>query len=356
MYAASHGAVNGLSALVQVGADVSIEVPPGATALTLAATNGKAAAVQSLVSLRAEVDQETQLEYTYHFPMGRDKVEVRGSTALICSIASFQDHVCKLLLGSLKAQPEFEDKYGRTVLMSAVTAENLSTMTDLVNSGADPNRMTDQDITPLIHAALLNKPKATRALRQLGADTYLESQCYGTPAMAAADKGNVEALEALFDGEVAGMGIDQESRRGMTALTHACKANSVPAIKRLVELKASVDKGTRYDEAPLDICLLYKSMDAMEVLLNARANPDRLSKYGITPTEVSMSMGDRDIIKLLVTAYRPSERDKATMARLAAKPFSAKELAMKEMLEYAEEFYEEHDRMWGVNSGYESLI
>ena len=43
------------------------------------------------------------------FPMGRDKIEVRGSTALICSIASFQDHVSALFLRELGAAPEHND-------------------------------------------------------------------------------------------------------------------------------------------------------------------------------------------------------------------------------------------------------
>ena len=41
---------------------------------------------------------------------------------------------------------------------------------------------------------------------------------------------------------------------------------------------------------------------------------------------------------------------------LENKIHDSKELAMKEMNEYSEAFYKEHDRMWGPNTGYISLI
>ena len=134
----------------------------------------------------------------------------------------------------------------------------------------------------------------------------------------------------------------------MLVLIGDLQANQTHIIKRLLELKASVDKATRYDETPLDICMLFKSVDALQFLLNARADPDRLTRYGLTPTVQSMTNGDREIISLLVTAWRPSDRDKARIANLARQPYSAKELALAEMAEYTEAFYKEHDRMWGV--------
>ena len=94
----------------------------------------------------------------------------------------------------------------------------------------------------------------------------------------------------------------------------------------------------------------------MKVLLNAKANPDRLSKYGLTPTQVSLSMGDKEIISMMLTAYRPNSRDRARQRKLEEKPFNGKENALREMIDYAEHFYAEHDRMWGPDTGYESLI
>ena len=73
--------------------------------------------------------------------MGRDKIEVRGSTALICSIASFQDHVSALFLRELGAAPEFEDRTGRTVLMAAVSADNLSIIRELIHAKVSPSRL-----------------------------------------------------------------------------------------------------------------------------------------------------------------------------------------------------------------------
>ena len=53
---------------------------------------------------------------------------------------------------------------------------------------------------------------------------------------------------------------------------------------------------------------------------------------------------------------RPTEREKQRLEILNRKVYSSKELAMKEMNEYSEAFYKEHDRMWGPKTGYVSLI
>jgi len=358
MYAASHGSVEGITALIECGADLSIEAPPGATALMFAATCGKAEAVKTLVANGAIVDQETQLDRHFPFPMGREKVEVRGSTALICSIASLQDHVSELFLRSLGAAPEYEDKFGQTVLMTAVSANNLSVIKELCVARADPNRMTSQHLTALIHAAWTNKPLAVATLRQMGANPDIESQRFGTALMAAAEAGSIASLDTLLDGEVVATGISRESRRGMTALNSACKANNVDVVKRLCEHKADLNSGTRFDETPIDMCVLFKSLDALRMLLDLRANPDRLNRYKLTSTQMALGSGGKDVIELLVKAYRPNEREQHRMElynRNKAR-FNARELAMAENTAYSEAFYAEHDRMWGPHTGYESLL
>jgi len=324
-----------------------------------AATTGKAEVCKVLVENGSPIDQETQLDTTnefYKFPMGREKIEVRGSTALICSIASFQDHVSQLFLRQCNAQPEYEDQYGRTVLMAAVAADNLSIIKELCYAKANPNRMTEKHITALIHAGRENKPRAVATLRQMGADTGVESQRYGTALMAAAEEGNVEALDALVDGEVVFDGVDRESRRGMTALTTACKSDDPKLVQQLLFHKADINKGTRYDETPMDMCVLFKSMKALKYLINAKANPDRLNRYGLTTTQTAMRIGDKDLITDLVLAYRPTLREQKRIELLSKPVHNTKDLAMVEMNEYSEAFYKEHDRMWGPNTGYESLI
>lgn len=134
------------------------------------------------------------------------------------------------------------------------------------------------------------------------------------------------------------------------------QANQPEVVKHLIHMKAPVDQGTRFDETPLDICLLYKSCDALAELLKSKANPDRLNRFGITPTQVAMMSGDRQLIQMLVQAYRPSERDLQRIAALDNKSYNSRELAMKEQSEYSEAFYKEHDRMWGPYSGHTSII
>ena len=65
-----------------------------------------------------------------------------------------------------------------------------------------------------------------------------------------------------------------------------------------------------------------------------------------------LTRGLRDVLELL----RPTEREKQRLEILNRKVYSSKELAMKEMNEYSEAFYKEHDRMWGPKTGYVSLI
>ena len=63
MYAAAHGAVSGILALLECGADAGVECLPGATALMFASTQGYKEAARTLVEVgRASVAQETQLD------------------------------------------------------------------------------------------------------------------------------------------------------------------------------------------------------------------------------------------------------------------------------------------------------
>jgi len=101
--------------------------------------------------------------------------------------------------------------------------------------------MTDNHRTALIHAGIYNRPRAVATLRQLNADTRIESQIYGTALMAAAEHGSVEATDALMEGEVVSNSVDRESRRGMTALTTACKVDNALMVEHLIHHKATVN-------------------------------------------------------------------------------------------------------------------
>ena len=144
----------------------------------------------------------------------------------------------------------------------------------------------------------------------------------------------------------------------LTLLSPIHQANNVDVVKRLCEHKADLNSGTRFDETPIDMCVLFKSLDALRMLLDLRANPDRLNRYKLTSTQMALGSGGKDVIELLVKAYRPNEREQHRMElynRNKAR-FNARELAMAENTAYSEAFYAEHDRMWGPHTGYESLL
>jgi len=55
-------------------------------------------------------------------------------------------------------------------------------------------------------------------------------------------------------------------------------------------------------------------------------------------------------------AYRPTERERKRIALLSKRVHNSKDLAMREMANYSEAFYKEHDRMWGPGTGYAYII
>jgi len=303
MYAACFGSNDGISQLIYSRADPTIETYPGQTAATLAATKGHLTSVRALVESGVDVNQQTQLFKPETVRVGSCEVALKGQTALICAIASFQDRTASMIIEELKADVELETTAGVTTLMAAADAQNTSMLQMLVQAKADPNRQTRLHSTALIHAAELDRATSISVLRQLGADPFHESHRFGTALIVASQSGHSASVTALAESELqAAGGIDQETRSGMTALTSAGVANQDGVISLLLQHKAAADRATCYDLTALEICIKSKSHKSIDSMLRHGADPDRPGRFGGNPRVQALETGDRQVITRLVRA------------------------------------------------------
>ena len=77
--------------------------------------------------------------------------------------------------GGARSGVEMKDKYGRTPLASAASAEQLAVVRLLAEQGADVDTENKQGATPLLVAVKEDKPKVVELLLSLGAEEDVEN-------------------------------------------------------------------------------------------------------------------------------------------------------------------------------------
>ena len=77
--------------------------------------------------------------------------------------------------GGARSGVEMKDKYGRTPLASAASAEQLAVVRLLAEQGADVDTENKQGATPLLVAVKDDKPKVVELLLSLGAEEDVEN-------------------------------------------------------------------------------------------------------------------------------------------------------------------------------------
>merc|ERR1711865_854495 len=220
LVASEEGNVVKLSALLAVGASVTVMDKNGCSPLTLAAWGGHSDSVDKLLDAGSKVDHT---DYAGRTPLMR---------------ASQWGHTCAVeRLVSRRARVDAADSNGCTALTLAAQWGHHDTIEALIAAGATVDRQDKNDCTPLTWAAREGRHQVIERLLAAGASVDQKNNDGRTALMRAAYEGRTEVIERLLD---AGAVADLADKNGCTALMHAADGGHSEAIGRLLAVGANI--------------------------------------------------------------------------------------------------------------------
>ena len=221
-------------------------------------------------------------------------------------------------------------------LYDVITDDDIDLVTNLVSSGADPNKPTgDLSRTPLHHAAHLNHAHIVPILLKHGAITNIQDRSGDTPLHLAAWAGNVEALSAILSHSqnaeidylsgrdaysplwcaISASHIDaarlllkhgarvslRSSSSGMMVLHQAAVTGQSAMCELLLEKGgANVDAVDEDGQTALHYAAATGSVGCVRVLLQAGAGVDVKQSLGLTPAHWAAHKGHCEVLGLLM--------------------------------------------------------
>ncbi|KAL0633695.1 hypothetical protein Q9L58_007418 [Maublancomyces gigas] len=185
-----------------------------------------------------------------------------------------------------------------TTLQCAVLSGNLTTVTHVLNSGADINRTSDHNgCTPLALACVISDEPVAHLLidrgARLGADVLVT----------AAYRCVLSVLERLLD---MGVPVDipyysTNAQQSITALQRVCRLNSgggIRAVEVLLRRGADVNSGKGGWLLPLYNCVRGGNLALARLLIDFGAERDAMYR-GQTLAAVAAARGDTEMVELL---------------------------------------------------------
>ena len=303
MFAAEHGHVESARLLLEVGADVNEATPEGVTALLVASANGREDLAELLLdkganpsaadgngmtslhysvlrglSMIRAVSYHTYLDYLYRPDMPR------LAQALLAHGA---DPNARLVGGPEMAYFIFGvNPIGATPFLLAATTNDLDIMRAMLAAGADPKIGTQEGMTPLMAAQVVDRAATGTTTGRADAGTKEQ------------EARTVEAVRMIVE---AGADINAANNLGQTALHFAANRGLDIIAQFLVEKGAKVDAKDKYGQTPWNIAARVRpaGVDDRKVArlggtpnnLVHKSTAELLVKLGATPSPVPEKRG-----------------------------------------------------------------
>jgi ankyrin len=228
--------LDGVSALLDAGADANLASRYGVLPLYLAAANGNAAMIR--------------------------------------------------LLADAGADPRASNPLGESLLMTAVDSGNLSAVKTLIELGVDVNaRDSHYEQTALMFAARAGATDIAAALIEAGADIDARTRLGDEPAWVLPNSrpGFSFGIGIVRGGLPADRGMRPFRAGGMTPLLFAARQGHVETALRLLDSGADIDATEANGITPLLMAVSNNHMPLATRLIERGANLERLDWYGRTP-------------------------------------------------------------------------
>ncbi|WP_314435413.1 ankyrin repeat domain-containing protein [Massilia timonae] len=184
-------------------------------------------------------------------------------------------------------------------LHAAIRAADLPAASELLRSGADPNRRDPSGLTPLMIASGLGQPYMVSMLLDAGADVLaLDPRMGATALHKAAQSGNADVIGFLLD---KGAFVDQQSPvLGNTALIDAVLHRQASAVALLLDRGARPAIRNHWGQSALDIARADDVADIAR-LIEARIASDA-ERVGELALVAAVKAADRFEVERLVAA------------------------------------------------------
>ena len=252
----------------------------GSTALHHAAGFGTLETVELLLDKGAEVDAKNR----------------RSSTPLHWAI--HDEARVRLLLahGAAINAKQVEDR--TPLYQAAVLANGNAVLRHLLEKGGDPSLATLVGRTPLMAAAGRGDTEAMLLLIAKGADINRKNGAGGTALMAAATNGNPRAVGLLLE---KGADASVRSKRNETALGNAATAGVEETFKLLLDRGADVNIQNFRGYSPLMFAASSDTAPAgiVKMLLSNGADTSYSADYDETAPILAAKRGDTEVTRLL---------------------------------------------------------
>jgi len=258
---------------------VSMADAGGSTPLHHAAAFGTVATMKALVDGGAAVNAKNR----------------RGATPLHWAI---HDEARARLLLAAGADKNAQQADGRSIVYQAATAGNANgLLAHLLATGAQPGVPTANGQTPLMAAAGRGDVEAMRLLVAKHANVNARSGTGGTALMAAAGSRNARAVEYLLS---LGAEVNAVTKKNESALANAATAGDTESVTLLLAKGATVNIADDRGYTPLMYAAASESMNAAVVkALLAKGADVNSTGEGETARTLAAKRGETEVGRLL---------------------------------------------------------
>ncbi|CAE6958645.1 ANKRD50 [Symbiodinium sp. CCMP2592] len=224
-------------------------------------------------------------------PNSQDRL---GRTALM--EAAFSGHL-KVVEALLKAgaQLEAREELGRTALTIAATSGHLNVVRALVLDGAEPEACNPSCFMSVAKAGHLD---VAEVLLKVGVPLEGRDERGHTALVSAATQGLVNVVDFLVR---AGAQLEARDQHGDTALVLAANNGDLEVLEVLIRAGAQLEASCRHGTA-LTVAAEHGRLRVVESLLKARALPEAPSQNGLTALTVAAEHGHLKIVEALLEA------------------------------------------------------
>jgi len=298
------GKTDNVRFLLESGANIAAEdTSDRSTALCYAADHGHLDTVQALVTAGANVDAGNNSPLIY--------ASGKGYTEIVQALLSAGANVEKI------------SQRGESPLLLATRYNHLDTVRALLTAGTNVDALYNNTWhdTPLIYASKEGRTDIVRELIAAGANVNLQNDRRDTALTVASQRGNAEIITALL---AAGADVNMVNQDNNTALYLACEFCQLECVRILLDNGADMEIAADEDSdnfTPLAIAIANNHSDVdenqrLEIIrllvsrganINAVLHPAAENNYGnpvpeVTPLSLAREKGDPNILEALGVA------------------------------------------------------